>query len=246
MKKTPIIFLLLVCLFSSQRAFAQSVVITPKKIVYKRVVQKGFEHKKTFTITYPKVSGRSANLNRKIENALSYERIFDFKLKEELTDNTWLDELSYETEYNATGILAIALAIEGSGAYPSGWVKHIVVNTKTGLQVKPDNVFLLAKKTRLVNFLDKRLRENNEKAIAEVKADNANDAKELAEMLAEKKFETKDLNNFSINEKGVTFYYDYGFPHIILALEPDGELFVSYVDLKPFIKPNNLLGKFVR
>ena len=52
--------------------------------------------------------------------------------------------------------------------------------------------------------------------------------------------------NFPISDEGVTFYYDYGFPHVIQALAPDGQYFFKWAELKPFIKPDGLLARFVR
>ena len=46
--------------------------------------------------------------------------------------------------------------------------------------------------------------------------------------------------------EGVAFDYDYGFPHVIKALEPDGELRFSWDEIKRFIKPGSLLAKHVR
>ena len=83
-------------------------------------------------------------------------------------------------------------------------------------------------------------------AIVEAGKQNAEDGKELTEILGERKFVAKELNHFSVNEQGVTFYYDYDFPHVAKALEPNGEFFVSYADLKPFIKRDGLLARFVR
>ncbi len=185
-------------------------------------------------------------MNKKIENAISYERIFDFNLKEEQTETFWLANAEFITEYNRNGILGIALTIDGSGAYPSTYTKHIVVNTKTGFQVKPEDIFASDKSAALTDLLDKQLQQTIKQAIADVKKDSAEDGEALTEMLAEKKFTSENLNHFSVSDKGVTFYYDYGFPHVNLALEPNGELTLSYTDLKPYIKPGGLLAKFVR
>jgi hypothetical protein len=43
----------------------------------------------------------------------------------------------------------------------------------------------------------------------------------------------------------VTFLYDAGFPHAIQALEPNGNYFFSYAELRPFIKKDGLLGTFI-
>jgi len=242
--KIALVFVFL--LSFSSIALAQTVKITPKKTFYKRPAKEGFESKRTFTIIYPKVSGLSAALNKKIENAISYERIFDFNLKEELSEMYWLENADFKTEYNKNGILGVALTFEGSGAYPSTRTKHVVIDTKTGSQLKSADIFASDKTGRLVNLLDGKLREKMKSAIAGVSKDSAEDGAALTEMLAEKKFTAENLNHFSVNDQGVTFYYDYGFPHAMLALEPDGEITLSYADLKLFVKPGGLLAKFVR
>jgi len=45
---------------------------------------------------------------------------------------------------------------------------------------------------------------------------------------------------------GVAFFYDYGFPNVLKALEPEGELRLSWAEVKPFIKKDGLLTRFVR
>jgi len=224
--------------------FAQTVKVTPKKTVYKRKPDKGFEHKKTFTITYPKISGLTAALNKKIENAVSYERVFDFTLKEEINELFWLEEAGYKIDYNNRGVLSIALSIDGSGAYPSQSTKHIVVNLKNGNQINASDAF--TKLPELARFADKSLQSRIKKAIAERRKESAEDAETLEERLNEAKFGAENLELFSVNQKGVTFYYDYGFPHVILALEPDNQFFFSYNQLKSFIKPSGSLKQFIR
>ncbi len=224
--------------------YAQIVRVTPKKTVYNRKPDKGFEHKKTFTITYPKVSGLTAALNKKIENTLSYERVFDFTVKEEINELFWLYEADYAVDYNNKGILAVALSINGSGAYPSGSTKHIVVNTKNGNQIKAADVF--TKLPELARFADKSLQSRIKKEIAERRKDSAEDGETLQENLSGAKFKAENLEFFSINQKGVTFHYEFGFPHVILALEPDDNFFFTYNQLKPFIKQDGLLNQFIR
>ena len=54
------------------------------------------------------------------------------------------------------------------------------------------------------------------------------------------------MDDLSIYGRGVTFYFDAGFPHVIQALEPDEEYFFSYAELRPYIKRNGPLAVFVR
>jgi hypothetical protein len=225
-------------------SYAQTVKITPKKTVYTRKPDKGFEHKKNFTIIYPKVSGLSSALNKKIEKAVSFERVFDFTVQEEINEVFWLHEAVYKVDYSKNGILSIALTIDGSGAYPSQNTKHIVVNLKNGNRVKAVDAFI--KLPELARFADKSLQSRIKQATAESRKESAEDAETLREMLKESKFGVENLEFFSVNDKGVTFYFDYGFPHVILALEPDNQFFFSYRQLKSFIKPSGLLNQFVR
>ena len=245
MKIKNLLFVVLLLSFSSI-CFTQTVKITPKKIVYKRTAKDVPDYKKTFAVIYPKVSGLSAALNKKIENAISYERVFDFKLKEEINEIFWLENADFKTEYNRSGILGIELMMDGSGAYPSLYIKHVVVDTKTGLQVKAADIFISGKINRLVRVLDNKLQKTMKQAIAAAGKQIAEDGKELSKILGERKFLAEELNHFSVNARGVTFYYNYGFPHVAKALEPNGEFFVRYADLKPFIKRDGLLAKFVR
>ncbi|HEX8289484.1 MAG TPA: hypothetical protein VF556_15990 [Pyrinomonadaceae bacterium] len=243
MKIKYVLFFLLFAVFSGA-GFAQTVKITPKKTVYKRNPREGFEFKKTFTIVSPKISGLAPALNKKIENAVSPERVFDINIKEEINEIYWLDNAEYEVGYNKNGILSIAVTIDGSGAYPSMYTKHVVVDTKTGNRVKAADVFV--KIPELVRFADKALQTRIQRSIAELKKDSTEDEASMKEMLAGKKFGAENLEFFSVNDKGVTFYFDYGFPHVAMALEPENNFFFAYSQLKPFIKPNGLLNQFVR
>ena len=109
------LFSLSLALFAAA-AFGQSIVIKPKKVTYKRPKPID-EYKKTFTITYPIVSGLSPTLNKKIESSVSYEKVADVDIKEELSGG-WLEEATYKVNYNKNGILDITLNVSGLGAYP--------------------------------------------------------------------------------------------------------------------------------
>ncbi|MDQ3179306.1 MAG: hypothetical protein M3Q33_02180 [Acidobacteriota bacterium] len=231
-----------VCAFSIA-AFSQSVVVKPKKITYKRKNPDAPDYKKTFTITYPKISGVSASLAKKIESNLSYEKLFDFSLKDEIETEAYLYEAVYETLYNKNGILNIVLSEEVSAAYPSTYEKSVVVNLKTGEKVKPQDVFL--KLGELAAQGGKSQQKEIKKAIADIKKENP-DEENPASLFENATFTIKDLDDFSVSDKGITFRYDYGFPHVILALQPEGRYFFSWAQLKPFIRRDGLLAKFIR
>ena len=124
--KTLFLCLFFVSAFSIP-AFSQSVVITPKKVTYKRPKPES-EYKKTFEIIYPKVKAATPALSKKIEDTISYQKNNNLNLKDELNEYQWLGTASYEVNYNKNGLLDIALMSEGSAAYPSSSSKNVVID----------------------------------------------------------------------------------------------------------------------
>ena len=52
--------------------------------------------------------------------------------------------------------------------------------------------------------------------------------------------------DFQVGEKGITFLYDAGLPHVIEAFEPEGRYFFTYSELQRYINRGGPLGQFVR
>jgi hypothetical protein len=222
--------------------FAQSVVITPKKTVYRRPKPIA-SYKRTFAVIRPKVKAATPALSKKIETAISYEKVSELNIKEEMGEVQWLEEASYTVNYNKYGILSITLWVTGTGAYPSTFDKTVVIDLKTGNRITPTMVF-----NNIVGLTakGKKAQEKEVKqAIIRIKKDEP-DFEDPATLFGSTDYEAENLNEFSVSDKGVTFIYDYGFPHVALALQPNGRYFFSWRELKPFIKPAGLFGRFVR
>lgn len=241
--KNKLIILLIAIVAFSIPSFAQ-VTISAKKVSYKRP-KPIMDFKKSFTITYPKIKAATPALSKKIEAVLSYEKAFDFRLREEINDIQWLEEASYDVNYNADKILSISLTIQGTGAYPSSSTKYVVVNTATGTRMRPVDIFtntsgLLAK---LVKMREDEVR----KTIAELKNAPETRDEDISGFFNDAETYSKvKLDEFEIDENGVIFHHDYGFPHVALALQPPGEFFLTWKELKPYIKRDGLLAQFVR
>ena len=241
MKNKIALALFLVFAFSSA-CFAQNVLITPKKVIYHRPKPTA-EYKKSFVITYPQVRAATPALSRKIEDTISYKKALTITVKDEMDEYQWLETASYEVNYNKNGILDITLSAEGSAAYPSSFSKTLVVNLKTGSRVRPPDVFTnlaaLAAKVRRAQLAEIK------KARADYKKDPESADFDGSEYFDNAKFGIKELSDFSVSDKGVTFDYNYGFPHIVQALQPVGSFFYSWAQIKPFIKRGGLLARFV-
>lgn len=221
---------------------AQSVVVTTKKTVYKRPKPIS-DYKRSFTISYPKVKAATPALSRKIESTIAFEKNLGLNLKEELSDLQWLEEANYEVKYNARGILVISLWMEGTAAYPDSVTKTLAVDTKAGNRITPAKAFQNA--AGLVALIQKKQNAEIEARIKELKEDPEEKDNDPRQLFAEEKFTAKSLEEFSIDGKGITFMYEYGFPHVIQALEPEGRYFFKWSDIGKFIAPAGPLGKFV-
>ncbi|MBV6497031.1 MAG: hypothetical protein DYH05_09390 [Acidobacteria bacterium ACB1] len=237
-----LLFTVLLCLISTTVGFAQ-VKVTPKKTIYKRP-KPLTEYKKSFTITWPKVSGVSPAVARKIENALNYEKLFNFTIKEERTELQWLEEASYDVLYNKHNILCIGLTIEGTAAYPSGAQKYVVLDTRNGTVALPTSAF--TNRTELAALVNKRMEKAIADEVSEWKKDPDMADLDQKELLGDKVFREENLVNFSIDAKGVTFRYEFGFPHAVIAAEPDSEYTFTWAEMKPYIAPRGLLAVMTR
>ncbi len=241
--KIKFLFALLFVIGLCSITFSQSVTITPKKVTYKRPKPIS-EYKKTFEITYPKVKAATPALSKKIEDTISYQKNSNLDLKDELNDGQWLETAEYAINYNKNGLLDIILSTEGSAAYPSTYNKEIIVDLKTGNRVTAQNVFI--KIPALAAAVRKMQLAEIKKSQADYKKDPESADFDGSEYFNSAKYTAKSLDDFKISDKGVTFTYNYDFPHVVLALQPDGEYFFSWTQLKTFIKADGLLGRFVR
>jgi hypothetical protein len=223
-------------------SFAQSVTVTPNKITYRRP-RPISSFKRTFTVTYPRVRAATPALSRKIEAAINPITVLEIKLNEEMRETQWLEEAGYEVTYNKNGILAATLSANGTAAYPDGFERYAVVDTKTGARQRPADVFTdlpgLAAKVKAAQ------RAEIAGAIVEIKKEDPS-TEDPASLFETSDFKVADLGPFMVDDKGVTFIYDYGFPHVIEALQPEGHYAFTWAEIKPFIKTGGLLGRFVR
>ena len=99
----------------------------------------------------------------------------------------------------------------------------------------------------LAEMANQKLKAETRERIKEAEAGKDSDADQkssLKDQLEQLTFTVENLDEFSVNDKGLTFLYDAGFPHVIQALQPDGRYFFSSAELRPYIKRNGPLGIF--
>ncbi|MBX7169934.1 MAG: DUF4163 domain-containing protein [Pyrinomonadaceae bacterium] len=238
------LFTLQIILFSlSLSVLGQSVVITPKKVTYTRP-NTNSQFKETFTVTYPKISGTSTKLIKKIEDSISFKKVLSFNLQNERFENNWLEVADYTVSYNQNWILSIYLSMEGTAAYPTFFGKSAVVDLKTGNRVTIQNV--LTNLSKLVSTIRKIQKAEIEDSIKEIKSNPDFKDTDVAELFKFAEFKRIHLEDFSVQKDGIAFHYNYSFPRYYLPIEPGGNYLLSWKELKPFIRKGSLFAQFVK
>ena len=241
-KKLMLAFLCVVASLSTfvPPVLSQVVAITPRKTVYRRSKPLQ-DFKRTFTVRRPIAKAATPALSRKITAAISLEKVLQLNIKEELSEYQWVEEADYKVLYNQNGVLCVEQWMTGTAAYPDSVTKRVVVDVKTGLAVRPADVF---KDLPALAALVKKL-QTAEVAAATKELRSDPDARP-EELFTETNFTVADFGEFAVDARGVTFFYDYGFPHVLEALQPAGEYRFSWAELKPFVRTDRLLARFVR
>ena len=221
---------------------AQSVVITPKKTVYRRP-KPIIDFKRTFSIRRPIVKASTPRLSRTLTAAVAPEKVLEIDLREEMGEYQWLEEADYKVVHNGSGLLCVQLWMTGTAAYPDGVTRYVVVDLSNARRVTPAGVFTNLR--GLAARVKTKQRAEIATATKEIKADPENADARPEQLFENADFAVKDLDAFFVDSKGVTFVYDYGFPHVLSALQPAGEYRFSWAELKPFIRRGGLLARFV-
>jgi hypothetical protein len=220
------------------------VIIQRRRIVLVRSPELASPNRRTAVVTYPVVSGlNDPAVLRRVRSIFDFKNIFDSSLKD-YREDTWLTEFSYVVNYNKNYLLDITFMQSGVAAYPDEQSKHFLINLKDGHVVKARVVFESAKLDSLAAMVNRELQQEIKRLIIENKDPDDKDAVDTT--YDNLKFEPKDLDEFSVGPKGITFLYDAGFPHVIRALEPDGRYLFSYSRLKAYIKRDGPLWQFVK
>lgn len=229
--------------------FQDHAIVQRRRILLRRSaeVRRNFPQRQTAVVTYPIVTGLRPNILKRVRALLSFKNIFDYSLSDYRND-AWLSEFSYVVNHNAASLLDITFTQSGMAAYPDEQSKHFLIDLRSGTLVTAAEAFESEKLNVLAAEVDAEL----QKELTKLRKENAASSDQEDEKAAVNdaydilRFELKDLDNFSVSKRGVTFLYYAGFPHVIKALEPSGRYFFQYERLKPYIKSDGPLGQFVR
>lgn len=185
---------------------------------------------------------------RKVRALLDLKNLFDTSLAEYRQD-AWLEELDYKVNYNKNHILDITIWQSGTGAYPDTHTRHLATDLRRGEVIKAADVFRPESLPALARMADEKLHAEVRGIMGDFdrRSDDTAEEREAArEALAPLKFGVEHLDEMMVSDRGVAFLFDAGFPHVIKAIEPGGEYFFTYRQLAPHVRPDGLLGQFVR
>ena len=222
------------------------VLITPQTATLKRGKTGDVPYRSTATVEYPILTGlKDAAVLAQVQSAVSLKTMIGQSLEElraELQETYWLTDIHYKVNYNRNFLLDLTYTIEGVGAYPSQYEKHTTVDLKTGQKLRSHHVFKREFLGTIAVQVNKLMQAEIEQAIAKVEKDGT----DIRPYINQAKFRIKQVDNFAISDQGVTFRYDFDFPHVIKAYEPEGRYFFTYAQLKSYIRPDGPLAQFVK
>jgi hypothetical protein len=205
--------------------------------------EQGFPAYKQATVMIPTVTaGPNPAVLKQVQAAIAPKAVMGESVKELESDFQtagWLSTLTYQVDYNKNSIVALTYTKEGVGAYPSSFKFYVAVDLQTGKVIKVADLFTPEGLEKVADTINQSMQKRIQTAIAK----NANQDTDLKSRLSGKQFNVENLNTFVIGEKGITFIYDFDFPHVIQALAPDGNFFLSYAELQPSVKPIGRLGR---
>ena len=255
MKRLILIFpVLFVCAYGSSvnaSAVQDRLIVKPRRIVLVRSakITKQFPHRKTATLTYPTISGlRDPAILRRIRALLDFKNIFDYSLQE-YREDSWLSEFSYTVNYNRNFLFDVTFDQNGVAAYPDDQSKHFLINLKTGQVISATDAFLSESFGPLAELVNEKLQAELKEIVSQAKQRTdleASEPQSIADAFEQMKFEPANLNDLEVGEKGITFLYDAGLPHVMEAFEPEGRYFFTYSELQRYINRGGPLGQFVR
>lgn len=232
---------LIFILVGFQSVFSQikSVVIIPRIVIEPRRFDGVSENEKPLSVKYPVIKGQlDSKVKNKIRSAIDYNTVFENSLKAAIEGEVSTLEFHYKINYNKNYILDMVFLMETLGAYPWILKEEIVLDLRTGNQIKARDLF----KESSLPLLTKKVRRKWQDVIARTKRKFGAIPQEME--LAE--YVPENLDDFTVGDRGVTFNYDYNFNFASRALQPKGQFFFRYSELKSFIKPDGLLARFIR
>lgn len=198
-------------------------------------------------IRWPVAVDTGSEVDNKINSKLGFEDITGENLEE--TKARWasnteevqqgVDAADFTVNANIRNVLSLTINYETIYAYPDFHNAYMNFNSNTGDPVVITDILttesLPAIATRLDAVLQTRIATLKTELAAEIASGEVS-----ADQWDGLHVTAHDLESFSTTPEGITFHYDPGFPHAIIALAPDGDFAVTLEQLDPAISADGL------
>lgn len=155
----------------------------------------------------------------------------------QLEADGWLDTVSFEAPFQKNGLVSLVVNQEGMAAYPDVVSAERVIDLKAGRVLGAES-WDPARQAELISRLDGLLQAEITSTRAEFKPDEVD-----PELFQGHTVRAETLGRFGLRPQGVVFHYEFGFPHAMLAAEPDGDLLVPWAEVSPFLVADSPLKR---
>lgn len=176
-------------------------------------------------VSLPMVLVNDPVVQAKIDAQLTPEKLLGDS-RATIEADGWVDGVAWSQTFSGQGVLGLEIAVEGSAAYPSGYVKPVVLDLSSGESLGRES-FDPSRQPDLVRKLNVMLTARVAQAVAE--------EPEVAEILDGVHVSEDVLSNFSIKPEGVVFHAQFGLPHVVEAASPDPDFTVPWMAMRGFL-----------
>lgn len=155
--------------------------------------------------------------------------------------------LDFDVVLDDARLLTLAITEDTMGAYPSSNVLTDTLDWTTGKKIGAE-AFAADKKAALAKLLDKRVHDAwkaKRKELARAPAKPGECGPDVVQGFmdgAGPSFTVAMLDGVQATKSGLSFAFDFGFPHVVLACSPEVDLSISWADAATFVDPKGPLA----
>jgi len=184
------------------------------------------------------IPGANPEVIKKIGVALDFKAVTGMSQEEAIAtfqeSKTGITKTAYTVNYNKNGLLSLAITVDTITAYPSSYTKRYNFNTTNGEPVALEDLIYPAGEFTLGTFAalgDQKLQVNIQNKVKSLEGTDG------AGILKEKtyKFTQANLADYTVKENGIALYYDFQLPHVIKAIEPNTEVFLTFAEINDYL-----------
>lgn len=210
-------------------------IVTPRST--QRTYGKG-EDRSTEVSIQPVVTGLRPPVLKRVQKALEMKNVLGSHIYNGMYKGSGMFGYEYRVTYNRNYILSIGFTYN---AYFAQHSRQLTFDLRDGRLLTVNDLFVEERMQDLVKLVDQKLREEIEEI---VRGDDQK--RRWLEGQGVLKVTVADLDEFGVDDKGITIFYKAGFHHTAKDVEPEGRYFFTYSELKNYLKPGTVVSQFIK